>query len=268
MPKQPAAHGIIPARYGSTRFPGKALHSIYGKPMFWHVWHRASQCPQLASVTLATDDERILEAAKKLDVPVLLTASTHQSGTDRVHEAALQLRLPHDSVVVNIQGDEPTLDPLVLTELLHAFTDPAVQVATLARRIDEEDLHRPDQVKLVLAQNRDALYFSRAPVPYARSGKREHPALGHIGLYAFTMKALTRFVGLRQSPLELTENLEQLRLLENGIPIRVVVTDKEFYGVDRKEDLERVLPLLAGENKPSPSGGMTLRGSIRRGKQE
>lgn len=239
-----SAHGIIPARYASTRFPGKPLYSIQGKPMFWHVWRRASLCPQMGSVTLATDDERILSVANELGVPAVLTADSHQSGTDRVFEAARLLGLPENSVIVNIQGDEPALDPAVLTELLHAFSDPDVQVATLARHITEADLQRADQVKLVTDSRGDALYFSRSPIPYARNGHRERPALGHIGLYAFTMRALERFVGLPPSYLEITESLEQLRLLENGIPIRVVLTDKECHGVDREEDIQKILPLL------------------------
>jgi len=244
MAALPAVHGIIPARYASTRFPGKPLAMLRGKPMFWHVWRRASQCPDLASVTLATDDGRILSAAKELDVPVLLTSGAHQSGTDRVHEAARLLQLPENCVVVNIQGDEPALDPHVFTGLLQVFQNPEVRVATLAHRIGEEDLQRPDTVKVVLDTGGNALYFSRAPIPYAQGARRESPILGHIGLYAFTMQTLERFVGLPPSPLELTENLEQLRLLENGIPIRVVLTEKEFCGVDRREDIEKVLPLL------------------------
>lgn len=244
MTKNVKAHGIIPARYASTRFPGKPLFQIHGKPMFWHVWHRASQCPDIDSVSLATDDERIFAAAKELGVPALMTATAHQSGTDRVFEAARLLKLPPDSVVINIQGDEPTLDPLVLTELLQAFLDPEVQVATMARRMGEENFLCADTVKLALALNGNALYFSRSPIPYDRDGKRKHPILGHIGLYAFTMSALERFVSLPPSSLELTENLEQLRLLENNIPIRVVLTDKQFIGVDRPEDIEKILPLL------------------------
>lgn len=244
MPTLPEAHGIIPARYASTRFPGKPLYMMRGKPMFWHVWHRASLCPSLSSVSLATDDDKILAAARELGVPALPTSSTHQSGTDRVFEAARLLQLPRNSVVVNIQGDEPALDPAVLTELLQAFHDPEVRVATLARRIPVEEMSRPDQVKLTLGTNGNALYFSRAPIPYSRNGRWDHPPLGHIGLYAFTMSTLERFVSLPPSSLELTESLEQLRLLENNIPIRVVLTEKEFHGVDRVEDVAKVLPLL------------------------
>jgi 3-deoxy-manno-octulosonate cytidylyltransferase (CMP-KDO synthetase) len=242
--RQPTAHGIIPARYDSSRFPGKPLVLLGDKPMFWHVWRRASACPDLASVTLATDDERILRAAEDLGVPALMTAREHASGTDRVCEAARLLHLPDDCVVVNIQGDEPTLDPKALSRVLAVFEDKSVQVATLAHPLPPTDLDRPDKVKLVLAANGDALYFSRAPIPFCRDGERACPALGHIGLYAFTMRALERFVQLPPSSLERTEKLEQLRLLENGIPIRAVLVETPFYGVDREEDLARVLPLI------------------------
>lgn len=240
----PEAHGVIPARYASTRFPGKPLVMLKGRPMFWHVWDHARRCPLLASVTLATDDGRIRDAALALEVPVVMTDAGHQSGTDRVHEAACLLRLPPEAVVVNIQGDEPALDAAALTELVGVFADPAVQAATLAHPLDPADLTRPDKVKVVRAANGDALYFSRAAIPFSRDGERAAPALGHIGLYAFTMRALERFVSLPPSSLERTEKLEQLRLLENGIPLRVVLTQRAFPGVDHVEDVARVLPLL------------------------
>ena len=240
----PEAHGIIPARYASTRFPGKPLVMLKGRPMFWHVWDRARRCPLLGSVTLATDDARIRDAALALQVPVVMTDAGHQSGTDRVHEAARLLRLPEDAVAVNIQGDEPALDPAALTELVQAFADPAVRAATLAHPLDPADLPRPDKVKVVRAANGDALYFSRAGIPFSRDGERPAPALGHIGIYAFTMATLERFVALPPSSLENTEKLEQLRLLENGIPLRVVLTGRAFPGVDHAEDVARVLPLL------------------------
>jgi len=236
-------HAIIPARYASTRFPGKPLALLHGKPMFWHVWSRAMRCRVLSSVTLATDDERIKVAADALTVPVLMTGE-HQSGTDRVHEAALLLGLPANAVIINIQGDEPALDPEALALLVGAFSDPLVQAATLAHPLDPTDLMHPDKVKVVLAANGDALYFSRAGIPFSRDGERALPAYGHIGLYAFTMRTLSRFVALPPSLLERTEKLEQLRLLENNIPIRVLLTDKTFFGVDQVEDVTRVLPLL------------------------
>ena len=237
-------HAVIPARYASTRFPGKPLIPLHGKPMFWHVWSRAARCPLLSSITLATDDERIKEAAEALGVPVLMTGNHHQSGTDRVHEAARLLGLPDDAVVINIQGDEPALDPDALTLLASAFADPAVRAATLAHPLDPSALLRPDKVKVVLAANGDALYFSRAGIPFSRDGERALPVYGHIGLYAFAMHTLGRFVALPPSPLERTEKLEQLRLLENNIPMRVLLTDKNFVGVDQVEDVAQVLPLL------------------------
>lgn len=242
------AFGIIPARYASTRFPGKPLTPLKGRPMFWHVWHRACQCPELESVTLATDDKRIFCAAEELGVPVVMTGTHHQSGTDRVHEAARLLNIPENAVVVNIQGDEPALDPGAISLLLSAFVDPGVKAATLAHPIKPHEapaeLARPDKVKVVLAVNGDALYFSRTGIPFARDGGAAAPVLGHIGLYAFTMATLELFVSLPQSPLELTEKLEQLRLLENGIPLRVVLTGEASPGVDHAKDVERVLSLL------------------------
>jgi len=237
-------HAIIPARYASTRFPGKPLALLHGKPMFWHVWSRAMRCRLLSSVTLATDDERIKAACDALAVPVVMTGE-HQSGTDRVHEAARILRLPENAVIINIQGDEPALDPEALTLLAGAFGDPLVQAATLAHPLESADLLRPDKVKVVLAANGDALYFSRAGIPFSRDGERALPAYGHIGLYAFTMQTLARFVALPPSPLERTEKLEQLRLLENNIPMRVLLTEQAAcIGVDQVEDVARVLPLL------------------------
>jgi 3-deoxy-manno-octulosonate cytidylyltransferase (CMP-KDO synthetase) len=240
----PEAHGIIPARYASTRFPGKALAVLKGFPMFYHVWRRASRCPELSSVTLATDDERIRHVAESLNVPVLTTSARHASGTDRVCEAALAMRLPGDSVVVNIQGDEPALEAESIGRLVRLFADPEVQAATLACPLDPADLLRPDKVKVVTDVAGNALYFSRAGIPYPRDGECSAPSLGHIGIYAFTMRTLQRFVALPPSPLENTEKLEQLRLLENGIGLKVLVTDKATPCVDREEDAEAVLPLL------------------------
>lgn len=238
-------HGIIPARYASTRFPGKPLADINGKPMFWHVWRRASLCPALSSVTLATDDERIASAARALGVPCVMTGSDLPSGTDRVHQAAGLLNIPDEAVLINIQGDEPALDPSVLGELAGAFRDPAVRAATLAHRISAEEAASPDRVKVVMALNGDALYFSRAPIPFPRDGEDSEPGYwGHIGLYAFRREALARFTSLPPSDLEQREKLEQLRLLENNIPIRVIKTDKHSIGVDSPKDLDYILTII------------------------
>jgi 3-deoxy-manno-octulosonate cytidylyltransferase (CMP-KDO synthetase) len=250
----PACHGIIPARYGSTRFPGKALADIEGKPMFWHVWSRAAQCPDLCSVTLATDDLRIARAAGALGVPVLMTSAAHQSGTDRVFEAASILNLPDDSVIVNIQGDEPALQPHLLGELVRPFfaADGAkVRVSTLARPISAAEAALPDRVKVVRDAAGNALYFSRSPIPYSRDGKAAFDYLVHIGLYAFRYEALRLFTLLGASFLERTEKLEQLRLLENGIPIRVELTAGRSLGVDSPEDLAEVKRVLQEERRVS-----------------
>lgn len=234
-------HGIVPARYASSRLPGKPLLDIAGKPMFWHVVTRAQQAG-LDSVTLATDDPRIFEAAHSLNIPVVMTRQDHQSGTDRVYEAACILGLPDDAVVVNIQGDEPLLDPVLIDEMLAPFDEPAVRVSTLAAALGAERLEVSDQVKVVMDSRSNALYFSRAAIPYKRDEKDDcsHLYWGHIGLYAFRMEALRVFVGLHPSALEQTEKLEQLRLLENGVPIRVVRTCRHSPGVDTPDDLERV----------------------------
>lgn len=248
MPSYPV-YGIIPARYASTRFPGKPLADIKGKPMFWHVWSRAVRCPLLSSVTLATDDKRIAEAAQKLDVPFVMTDSDLPSGTDRVHQAASIMNIPDEAVVINIQGDEPALDPTVLSDLALAFKDPTVQVATLAHRISAAEAASPDRVKIAMAANGDALYFSRAVIPFPRDaegGPSEAGYWGHIGLYAFRRSALARFTTLPPSSLEQREKLEQLRLLENNITIRVIKTDKHSIGVDHPKDLEYIMNVIDG----------------------
>jgi 3-deoxy-manno-octulosonate cytidylyltransferase (CMP-KDO synthetase) len=248
MPPQsiPPCIGIIPARWASSRFPGKPLANILGKPMFLHVYERAQACPFLRDVVLATDDERILHAAKSLNVPVVMTRNDHVSGTDRIHEAACLLGVGEEEVVVNIQGDEPALDPEILTELLEPFEDQNVHIATPARQITPEEAARPDVVKVVVAENGNALYFSRAPIPFG--GDPTLPEgqgfLGHIGLYAYRLPALRRFTELPPSPLEQREKLEQLRLLENGISIRVVRTSRRCHGVDRPEDIDSIIELV------------------------
>ncbi|MGE4299848.1 MAG: 3-deoxy-manno-octulosonate cytidylyltransferase [Desulfovibrionaceae bacterium] len=239
----PPVHGIVPARYASTRFPGKPLAPILGRPMFVWVCERAAQCPLMASVTLATDDARIAAAAREHGIPCVMTRADHASGTDRVHEAATLLGIPPQAVVVNIQGDEPALDPAMLTQLAEPFADPTVQVTTLAMPLPAADAANPDRVKVVLDNAGNALYFSRAPIPYPRDGIAPD-YLGHVGLYAFRFAALARFTRLAPSPLEQREKLEQLRLLENGVPIRVVATRNAGHGVDRPEDvavIERIL---------------------------
>jgi 3-deoxy-manno-octulosonate cytidylyltransferase (CMP-KDO synthetase) len=243
MTQLPPCYGIIPTRYASSRFAGKPLALILGKPMIEHVYVRASQCPQLRQVILATDDQRIFNTAQSLSIPVLMTSPDHTCGSERVLEAARLLKVPDDGVVVNIQGDEPALVPEMLSALVAPFSSPEVQVTTLARQINAAEAQDPDQVKVVMGKDHQALYFSRLPIPYPRDGK-EDGYFGHIGLYAFRMKTLARFVGLDKGLLEQKEHLEQLRLLENNIPIQVVITTHKCHGVDRPSDIAVVEAML------------------------
>lgn len=248
--KLPACVGVIPARYDSKRFPGKPLVDLGGKPMFWHVYDRARRCPDLQKVYLATDDERIVKAARDHDVPVLLTRADHPSGTDRVMEAATQLALGPKTVIVNIQGDEPLLEPAMLSRLVEPLADAKIQVTTLAQPLAPADIENPDRVKVVCSLSGRALYFSRRVIPF--QDHHPHDVLGHIGLYAFRLACLERFVKWPQSPLECAERLEQLRLLEHDIPIQVVLTDHHSRSVDRPKDVKVICEIL--KNSPKSSG--------------
>ena len=244
----PECFGFIPARYQSTRFPGKPLAQIAGRPMIWHVFDQARQCPELSSVVLATDDDRIRSVAEKYEIPVVMTRADHPSGTDRVLEAARKMNLPGDAVVINIQGDEPVLEPAMLAELVRPFSNPEIQVTTLARQINTREAASSDLVKVVFSQDGTALYFSRLPIPYHRDAQKDN-FYGHIGLYAFRMPALEKFVALDQSRLEITEKLEQLRLLENNIPLHIVLTEHQSIGVDRPEDIQVVEQIILEKGK-------------------
>jgi len=242
----PKCYGIIPARYASTRFPGKPLVDLLGKPMFWHVHNRASRCPQMTQVVLATDDTRIFDAAVKLGVPVVMTRPDHPSGSDRVLEAAEQLQVPDNAVVVNIQGDEPVLQPAMLSELLEPFTEPETRVATLVRAVAPHLAASADVVTVVFSNSRQALYFSRSTIPYQRDGL-DQPVYEHVGMYAFRLDTLRQFVALGPGHLERREMLEQLRLLENDIPVHIVVTEHVSEDIDRPEDVDRVRRILKKE---------------------
>jgi 3-deoxy-manno-octulosonate cytidylyltransferase (CMP-KDO synthetase) len=240
--------GVIPARYASSRFPGKPLAQIQGKPMFWHVYTRARKCPELQEVVIATDDERIVAAARALDVPVVMTRKDHQSGSDRVHEAAGRMGIGPDGVVLNIQGDEPLLGPDMLSALVRPFADPQTAVTTLVHPMDADSAQNPDRVKAAFAPDGRALYFSRAPIPHARESK-DSSYFCHIGLYGFRKSVLDRFVSLPPGRLEQIEKLEQLRLLENAIAIHVEITQRRSLSVDRPEDLEKIITALNGSGR-------------------
>jgi len=243
------AIGIIPARYASTRLEGKVLLDIAGKPMIQHVYERSSQSTLLAEVYVATDDPRILSAVERFGGKAHLTSPLHPSGTDRVAELAAKLEA---DIVVNIQGDEPLISPqMIESAILPLLGDYSVQMSTLCRRItDPQEVFDPNVVKVV--QNREgfALYFSRSPIPFHRdlwkgSGASIEYGGGvvcykHFGLYAYRKDFLLRFSGLKPTPLERIEQLEQLRALENGYEIKVVESEEETIGVDTEQDLERV----------------------------
>lgn len=236
------AVGIIPARYGSTRFPGKPLADLCGKPLIQWVWEGACQSHSLSRVLIATDDVRIRQAVEGFGGEAVMTASHHHSGTDRVAEAAGR---ESADIVVNIQGDEPLIRGQVIDDLVSAFEqDNEVQMATLATAMPDEDACAdPNVVKVVMDRRGDALYFSRHPIPYVRTEGIDGPCRGHlqhIGLYGFRREFLLRFTSLDPTPLEKTEGLEQLRALEHGFRIRVIEVSMQLHSVDTPDDLRRV----------------------------
>jgi 3-deoxy-manno-octulosonate cytidylyltransferase (CMP-KDO synthetase) len=235
---------IIPARYASTRLPGKALADLDGRPMIEHVYRRVSLARILSDVIVATDDLRIATRVSDFGGKARLTKATHETGTDRLAEVAASLDC---DVVVNVQGDEPLIDPRAIEELVAPFaSDPSVQMTTLFRRIhDAAELNNPNITKIVIDRGGFALYFSRAPIPYLRDPRSGWPPLyRHIGLYAYRRSALLVLASLEPTPLERAESLEQLRALEHGIRIKAVETEYESFGVDTPEDLEEVRRLL------------------------
>ena len=236
---------IIPARYASTRFPGKPLHVIAGKPLVQHVWERCRGCRNVSRVIVATDDHRIADAARGFGADVCLTSPDHQSGTDRIAEAARSL--PEATHVINVQGDEPLISPALVDELAARMqANPGIGMITAVHALhDETLLDNPNIVKCVLSRDGRALYFSRSRIPYPRSPG--HPGLTHwrhMGIYGFSRAFLDEFVSWEPSPLEMTEALEQLRALENGAPIHVVVTDHDSPGIDTPEQAREVEALI------------------------
>lgn len=239
---------IIPARYGSTRFPGKALADLGGKPMIQHVYERTARATHLSRVIVATDDQRIADAVKRFGGETIMTSPDHETGTDRLAEVAGQL---NDEIIVNVQGDEPLIEPAMIDQAVAPFlADPQLQMGTLKCRIKcLHDFLSPNVVKVVTDSQGYALYFSRSPLPFFRDKwqdlKDEAFASGrmlchkHVGLYVYQRDFLLHYAALPQTPLECAEKLEQLRALENGIRIRVVETDFESLGVDTPEDLAK-----------------------------
>ncbi len=230
---------IIPARYDSTRLPGKALADIGGRPMIEHVYRRASAARSVGVVIVATDDERICDAVEAFGGRAQMTSRAHQSGTDRLAEIAASLTC---DLVVNVQGDEPLIEASTIDDAIAAFhADPSLQMSTVRRRIDDlADLQNPNVTKVVVDRDGYALYFSRAPIPFTREGCPPAPAWRHIGLYVYRRECLLRLTALPPTALEQSEALEQLRAVEHGIRIKAVETTHVCVSVDTPEDLERV----------------------------
>jgi 3-deoxy-manno-octulosonate cytidylyltransferase (CMP-KDO synthetase) len=240
--------GVIPARFGSTRLAGKPLAQIHGKPMIQHVYEIASKASTLDSVVVATDDRRVCIAVESFGGVAVMTNPEHFSGMDRVAEVA---SASDADLIVNVQGDEPLLDPLMIDESVNALQDGVhVELSTIVKEIGEESYNDPSVVKVVRDTVGRALYFSRSLLPYPRNRPDDFRVFEHIGLYAYTKACLVRLSKLPPSPLERIEGLEQLRALENGIAIQVVETksEQELVSVDTQEDLDKVRLILAGRN--------------------
>ena len=236
--------GVIPARYGSTRFPGKVLASVKGQAMVERVWAQARRSKRLTRLVVATDDQRVLEAVKAFGGEGVMTDPACPSGSDRVWQAAKALTA---EIVVNIQSDEPLLAPEMVDRMVEALqVSPEADLATLAFRMEgPEGLENPNVVKVVMDQEGWALYFSRSPIPFYRGAKAPKLWYKHLGLYAYRKEALQRFVALTPSPLEEAEQLEQLRALSNGFKIKVAESPADTVAVDTPEDLKRVEEILA-----------------------
>lgn len=244
-----SAVAIIPARWGSTRFPGKALYPILGKPLVQHVWERCLKAKTISQVIVATDDMRIAEVAFGFGAEVTLTSPKHPSGTDRLAEVAARLRgVKH---IINVQGDEPTVDHRLIDRLARTLQkNPKLEMVTAAHPFEHQsDAMNPNNVKAVVAPDGRALYFSRSVVPFDRDGNSPAKPLWHIGIYGYRRDFLAQFVRWKPTPLEQTEKLEQLRALEHGATIQVLTTSHRSLGVDTPEDVPRAIAALGGRTR-------------------
>lgn len=243
MPAKAAV--VIPARHGSTRFPGKPLFLIAGKPLIQHVWERCRRAKGIAEVIVATDDLRIAEAAFAFGAEVSMTSPKHRSGTDRCAEVAKRLKgFTH---IINVQGDEPLIDPALISRLAKTLAgDKSITMITAANVFGSgEDIANPNAVKVVLDRASNALYFSRSPIPFVREDGAKSEFLRHQGIYGYATKFLLEFVKWKPGALEQCEQLEQLRALENGAKIRVLISKHASIGVDAPEDVARVESMLS-----------------------
>lgn len=239
---------FIPARYGSSRFPAKPLALIAGKPLIVHVYERVAAAQGLDAVYVATDDERIADAVAHLGAPVVLTVKPAHTGTDRLAEAAAQVGLSSDDLIINVQGDQPLVHPQSIEDVMRPFLDGydgSFAMSTLAYAItDPREIHDPKDVKMTFDAQGNALYFSRAAIPFGRD-HWQHPVYKHLGVYAYTKAFVDNFNCLKPGVLEEIEKLEQLRVLENGQRIRVAVTKHDSLEVDLPEDVGRIEAVLA-----------------------
>ena len=241
--------GIIPARWASSRFPGKPLHPLLGKPLLQHVFERASQCCELDELVIATDDDRISQLCVDIGARAIQTRDDHPSGTDRIAEAAASCE--EATHVINIQGDEPLLEPDLVDTLARALRDDDdLPMITAASPVEDPALiNDPNVVKVVLNSNSDALYFSRSTIPFRRGDVPELPTYRHLGIYGYRVDFLNRFISLPPSPLEQTEGLEQLRALEDGARINVHLTEHEAIGLDSPDQIPLIESLLTAAQK-------------------
>ena len=233
--------GVIPARLASTRLPRKVLRELLGEPLLAWVYRAAKACPELDEVIVAADSDEVAQLCKQRGWPCILTSPNLPSGTDRLFAVSREVDA---AIYVNIQGDEPLLHPQHISAMLAPFSNPGVEVTTLKVRCTPENIDNPNAVKVVTANDGRALYFSRATIPFDRDAEGRAVYWKHLGLYAYRKQALARFAALAPGALELTERLEQLRLLENGIALYVAETPHDTIGVDTEEDLLRVEAIL------------------------
>ena len=227
---------IIPARYASTRLPAKPLLRDTGKFLIQHVVENVLDTPEISRVVVATDDRRIFDAVKSFGAEVVMTRTDHTSGTDRLAEAAAILGLADDDIVINVQGDEPNMPPALITTLLGLLKNTDAPMATLCTPLDPQTAADPNKVKVVFDKLNNALYFSRAKMPFDRDGNASAEYFLHMGIYAYRVAFLKKFTSLEPTRLEKTEKLEQLRALENGYRIRIAAVDYHGVGIDTPED--------------------------------
>ena len=246
--------GVIPARYQSSRFPGKPLADIMGKSMIRRVYEQAKKSKELSAVVIATDDERIMEHVLQFTDNVMMTSVNHSNGTERVMEVVDTLSNKNENydIVVNIQGDEPLISPNAIDEVISILTENAnADIATLINQSEISDIDDVNNVKVVIDNKGKALYFSRSPIPYYRSTGMRKTYNKHIGIYAFKIDVLKNIVLLEKTPLEIAEGLEQLRWIENGYAVYVKYTDYKSIGVDVPEDIKKITKLLRDVDEKS-----------------